>query len=208
MYQAILEMISIRTWLIAALAASSLGACAKTVQWEEDVPLNTGETVRVARSVEYTLQGGAGNPLDLGWRPDSRTARLSFQWGGRTWRFDAHGGPLLLAIGPDRRPALLALAEAGAWDARHRYACTVPFYVQFVPDDSGQRWRWPPAVDPFFFEMRANLLQDIPTPDKNAGSYPAAAVRATNDRVLQRYPSRQRIDPNYTGDTCRHLRRK
>lgn len=46
-----------------------LSACSKTVQWEEEVPLNTGETIWVKRTVVYSAQGGAGNPLDMAYRP-------------------------------------------------------------------------------------------------------------------------------------------
>ena len=61
-----------RTSLItcAMLAIMQLTACAKNVKWEEEVLLNTGETIVVAKEVRYTIKGQPGNPLDLGYLPD------------------------------------------------------------------------------------------------------------------------------------------
>ncbi len=52
--------------LLAVVGALQLTACSKTVQWEEEVPLNTGETIWVKRTVVYSLQGESGNPMDIG----------------------------------------------------------------------------------------------------------------------------------------------
>ena len=56
--------------LLIVIAATQLAACSKTVQWEEEVPLNTGETIWVEKTLNYTIKGGAGNPLDMAYRPD------------------------------------------------------------------------------------------------------------------------------------------
>ena len=53
----------IQRLVLAAFAVLQLAGCSKTVQWEEEVPLNTGETIWVQRTVKYTYRGGAGNPL-------------------------------------------------------------------------------------------------------------------------------------------------
>ena len=37
--------------ILIGLAMTALTACSKTVEWEEEVPLNTGETIVVKRTV-------------------------------------------------------------------------------------------------------------------------------------------------------------
>lgn len=108
---------NIRLLFLALLAALSLTACAKTVSWEEEVPLNSGETLWVQRSVDYELAGDAGNPFDISYKPRLGTYVLTFTWRGKSYRFDNHGGPMVLAISPQGQPVILAQAAAGAWYA-------------------------------------------------------------------------------------------
>lgn len=41
--------------LLIGLVMTALTACSKTVQWEEEVPLNTGDVIWVKREVVYKL---------------------------------------------------------------------------------------------------------------------------------------------------------
>jgi hypothetical protein len=192
-----------RAWLCAAAAVVGLGACAKTVEWQEEVPLNTGETIWVRRSVEYERAGEAGNPFQRVWRTRRGSAVLAFEWRGKPYRFSEHGGPMVLAIGREGRPAVIAQAEAGGWDAVNQYRCTLPFYVQFVPDESGTRWTWPPSVDPSFYHLETNLLLAIPKPDDARQRFTAAERSAIHRAALASSPARQKVDPGYGGDKCR-----
>ena len=54
-----------------------LSACSRTVQWEEEVPLNTGETIWVQRSMPWIYKGGFGNPFDMAMRPTGNPPNLS-----------------------------------------------------------------------------------------------------------------------------------
>ncbi|HSW14403.1 MAG TPA: hypothetical protein VLI06_16270 [Solimonas sp.] len=193
------------TTLLLLLAMTPLGACAKQVKWEEEVPLNTGETIIVKRQVEYTLQGSAGNPLDIGWKPASGGSVMRFTWRDREYRFDRHGSPMVLTISSEGMPVLLAIAGIG-WSAKNNYRCTVPNYVQFVPDESGQHWTWPPSVDSVFFNLKTNLLQKIPRPETPERRYRVEELDAINAAALARSPERKRIEPGYTGDLCNKRR--
>lgn len=186
----------------AIFAVLLLTACSKTVQWEEEVPLNTGETILVKRSVEYVLQGGAGNPLDMAYRP-VRGATVKFDWRGKQYRFDPHGSPVLLAISPQGYPVFVAEAEAGAWDAVNHYKCTIPFYVQFVPDATGRNWTWPPKVESWLYNLESNFLFELPKPDQDKRRYTVEERKSANAPGLARSLSRQKINPAYTGDRCR-----
>lgn len=188
--------------LLLMIAATQLAACSKTVQWEEEVPLNTGETIWVKRTVVYSPQGGAGNPFDIAYRPE-RGQTIEFKWHGSDYVYAGDAGIMLLAISPQSQPVLVAQAEAGAWESIHNYRCTIPFYVQFVPDSTGQRWTWPPQIDTWLFNLETNLLLAIPTPDQPKRRFTAVERRAANLPGLVQSPERMKIDPAYTGDLCK-----
>jgi len=89
------------------LLGISLCACSKTVQWEEEVPLNNGETIWVKRTVVYVLKGGAGNPFDVDYRP-KWDEKLEFTWNGNHYIYDGEARVFLLAISPQKQPMLIA----------------------------------------------------------------------------------------------------
>lgn len=178
-----------------------LTACSKTVQWEKEVPLNTGETIWVKRTAKYTYQGGAGNPQDMAYRP-VRGAVVEFDWRGKHYSFDRHGGPVLLAISPQGLPVFVA--EAGvSWSSMNNYKCTIPFYVQFVPDASGRDWTWPSKIEPWLYGLKSNFLFAIPRPDDAKRHYTAEERQAANASGMVGSPSRNFINPAYTGDLCK-----
>jgi hypothetical protein len=75
--------------------AMQLTACSKTVQWEEEVPLNTGETIWVNRSDSYVKGGEPGNPLQMTWGLNER--RYEFAWHGQKYLYRTKtmvGGPV------------------------------------------------------------------------------------------------------------------
>lgn len=67
--------------VVAAIAALQLSACSKTVQWEEEVILNTGETIWVKRTDTFRRSAEPGNPLRASWWPKSRS--IQFTWLGK-----------------------------------------------------------------------------------------------------------------------------
>jgi hypothetical protein len=188
--------------LLISVTALQITACSKTVQWEEEVPLNTGETIWVKRTVEYTSQGGAGNPLDTKYRP-SKNETFEFKWKNKTYQYKGPTGFKVLAISPTGVPVLVRNANAGAWDATNGYKCTIPFYVQFVPDESGTVWTWPSQIEPWLYRLPTNLLLDYGQPDHMQSRYTQAEKMQQgfwNDPQLK---SIQLIDPEYTGDLCK-----
>jgi hypothetical protein len=56
--------------LLVVVGALQLAACSKTVQWEEEVPLNTGEVIWVKRTDTFIRRSEPGNPLQMGWWPN------------------------------------------------------------------------------------------------------------------------------------------
>jgi hypothetical protein len=189
-------------FLLLLMAISFLpSACSKTVQWEEEVPLNTGETIWVKRTVKYTYQGGAGNPLDIAYRPERGSYVTEFTWGGKHYRFDLDSGIVLIAISPQGYPVLVG--EGDYWNLIGKYKCTTPLYVQFVPDATGRNWTWPSKIEPWLYNLETNRLFAIPTPDQPKQRYTVEERKAANAPGLARSLSRQKINPAYTGDLCK-----
>ena len=182
-----------------------LSACSKTVQWEEEVLLNTGETIWVSKEVRYTIKGQPGNPADMGYLPDHDEI-LSFKYGGRSYTYNGDASLLVLAISPLKLPVLLAAAEDGGWYRRHTYKCVNPYYVQFVPDASGKQWSWPDRIELWTYNLPTNLLVHRDHPSDVKKRYTMA------DKAMQgfwRDPRTmyfQKIDPLFISDTCKGMK--
>lgn len=180
------------------LLCSLLSGCSRNVTWEEEVLLNTGDRIWVKRQLEYPRQGDAGNPLDVKYRPTDRTV-IEFRWKGVKYHYEGGGGFRVLAISPSGVPVLVRPADAGLWNVMNKYGCTVPFYVQFVPDGSGSRWSWPPAIEPWLYNLPTNLLTAVGEMDKMRPRYTHEEKPNLLDPQLRHS---QLIDPTYTGDLC------
>lgn len=186
------------------IAAQQLAACSKTVQWEEEVPLNTGETIWVKRTVTYKFKGSGDNPLDMSYQPDW-TEEIAFEWKGKKYRYVGNADLMLLAISPStQQPVLVAHAANKDWHWKHHYRCTTPFYVQFVPSEDGRDWTWPPSIELWLHGMSNNLMRGRDGAEKMKTRY-SADDRRTRDQAWAADPSASssvRIDPTYKSDTC------
>ncbi len=184
---------------LAVLAATQLTACSKTVVWEEEVPLNTGEVIWVKRTVEYSYQGGGGNPLDMAYRPDWPEL-TEFTWDGKKYAYKGNARILLLAIAPQKQPVLVARAADRSWGWVHGYLCTTPYYVQLMPDTIGKNWTWPPEIQQWLYGLPANLLLSRYTPEKMRERY-SAKQRQTEDGLgSTQDPSQASIQLDHIGD--------
>lgn len=183
--------------LLAGIAALQLSACSKTVQWEEEVPLNTGETIWVKREVTYKLKGAGGNPLDMAYRPDWNQ-RFEFAWMGKTYIYEGEALVFVLAISPQKQPVLVARASDKNWEVNHKYQCTKPSYVQLMPASEGHKWSWPPAIEPWLYGLPANLMLELKNPEEMKKRY-FIQDRSTQDEIVRaQSPSLAHIDPTFT----------
>jgi hypothetical protein len=188
--------------LLILLPLFALTACSKTVQWEEEVPLNTGEVIWVKREATYKLQGTGGNPFDLGYWP-SWTEEIAFEWKGNKYKYVGDADLMLLAISPNtQRPVLVAKATNKEWHWRNNYSCTTPFYVQFVPLASGREWAWPPNIEPWLYNITHNLMAKREDLGEMKDRY-TMSERINMDRTMAiQDPSSARVDPAYKFDQC------
>lgn len=187
--------------LLVGIAALQLTACSKTVQWEEEVPLNTGEVIWVKRSISYVRSSAYANPLQPSWKPEFET--LAFELDKKKYEWKGDSSPLLLAINLRRQPTIVA--NAGSffrWGDRHGYKCVKPYYVQFIPQDSGN-WRWPSAIESWLYEMPTNLLIHVATSEEKPKRVTSADRVKFDAYTLKNYPEYKQIVPTYFPDFCK-----
>lgn len=183
---------------LVALVIVQLSACSRTVQWEEEVPLNTGETIWVKRSGTYSFGSESGNPLRFGYNPDWRST-IEFTYRGKEFFFSSEASPMVLAISPHGQPNLVA--SAGVWGNQHAYPCITPYYVQFRPDNSGKKWTWPVRIEPWLYDLPSNLLVGLPPLEHDGKKINALERKRLNGSILI-YSEYQRIDPAKKPENC------
>lgn len=177
----------------------ALSACSKTVQWEEEVPLNTGETIWVQRSMPWVYKGGMGNPFDMAMRATGEQT-IRFTYGGKEYSFTGIPKVLWIAIAPTGIPVLVADPRFSGWNYLYEsaYYCVVPYYVQFVPDATGKKWTWPEKIEPWLYNVPANLMVVIPQLSEKRKERYTEKDRDERDASYRREtPSNRRIDPTH-----------
>ena len=181
--------------MLIGLAVTTLSACSKTVQWEEEVPLNTGETIWVKRSMPWVYKGGMGNPFDMSMKA-TFDQTISFKYAGKDYSFTSGAQVLWIAISPRRTPVLVADPGFSGWGTNNGFSCVVPYYVQFVPDQTGKKWTWPAKIEPWLYNLPANLMVVIPQLDEARKERYSQKDRDERDASYRREtPTKYRIDP-------------
>lgn len=194
----------IRGFAAGALALV-LTACTRTVTWEEEVPLNTGETIWIERSMPWEIRGSQGNPYDLGMRP-TRDQTIRFKYRSRQYVYTGRADVRWIAVSPiTKEPVLVAPASSYGWDVQNHFTCTVPHYVQLVPDATGQRWSWPEHVEPWLFDLPANVMAVIPAlKEQRQRRYTHADIARRDGPSLLRNPSSSHLRRDYEQNGCLH----
>lgn len=190
-----------RLALLMLLAVLCTG-CARTVEWEEEVLLNTGETIWASKKVRYSIKGQPGNPLDLGYVPD-HIQTMTFKYKSTKYSYKGDAGIMLLAISPHGNPIVVAHPGYWKWYARHNYSvCTKPFYVQLVPDQMGRTWTWLNQIEEWTFHLPANIMQNMPSPSRAKHRY------TMHDKSMQGFMGdpqlayMTRVDPQHKNLDC------
>jgi hypothetical protein len=188
-------------WVAGLVALMQLAACSKTVEWEEEVPLNTGETIVVKRSGKYRYESESGNPLKYGYSPDW-TSTIEFTYRGKFYSYTGDASLILLAIGPDGNPSLVADAANHDWQWRNRYFCVTPYYVQFQPDQTGKQWRWPDEIDDWLYRLPTNLIFGLPPVSSSDRRFLQADRTQINASIASQYKEMKSIDAEYSTKVC------
>lgn len=187
--------------LLLMIAALQLAACSKTVQWEEEVPLNTGETIVVKRSGTYTYKSAPGNPLDFGYGPDWRST-IEFTYKGKRYSYTSDASPMVLAISPAGQPNLIALADQAGWGNKNNYSCDAPYYVQFQPSENGRQWTWPDKIDTWLCNLPTNLVIGLAPLEASGKKFTPADREQENASATTGFVFYGRIDSTYSSQHC------
>ena len=188
--------------LIAVLALGwVLAGCTRTVHWEEEVLLNTGETIWVKRSGTYTYRSASGNPLDYGYQPDW-VSTIEFFYRRKNYLFTNSAGLILLAVAPDGTPKLVASAANHDWQWENKYYCVTPFYVQFNPNSMDHAWKWPDAISEWLFNLPTNLLFGVPPIAASGKKISIAEKGQLNASVFHSFKHYRSIEPGHTTTNC------
>jgi hypothetical protein len=190
-------------WVAGLVALMQLAACSKTVQWEEEVPLNTGEVIWVHRSMPWVYKGGFGNPFDMSLLP-TREQTIRFKYGGAEYSYIGRANVHWVAISPStKQPVLVAPAADFGWYTDNTYYCVVPYYVQLVPDASGKQWTWPEKIETWLYDMPANVMVNFPRLEEMRKERYTVKDRDERDKTIRsESPARSRVDPLYKAGTC------
>ena len=190
-----------KRWIAALVVAFSVAGCSRSVHWEEEVPLNTGETIWVKRSGTYTYRSASGNPLAYGYQPDW-VSTTQFNYRGKDYSFTNSAGLILLAIAPDGAPTLLASAANHDWQWDNNYFCVTPFYVQFRPDASGKVWTWGERIETWPYGLPTNLLFGLPPLAASGTKFSTAERAQMNASIAGSFRHYQNIQASHSSSNC------
>lgn len=168
--------------LLMLLPLVALTACSKTVQWEEEVPLNTGETIWVKRTDTFERRSEPGNPLQFGWWPISR--EVKFNWQGQAYAFQTDTTAIFM-IHEFYEPKTVAVV---AW----KKDCGKRGYAEYRWLNGN--WQLQKNVSPTLVGQPRNLMDYYSATD---GDIPA--------RVTQEFIRNSRFDLPQKGGTESHL---
>ena len=170
--------------LLVVLAAAQLTACSKTVQWEEEVPLNTGETIWVKRTDTFVKEtGGGGRPLPLTWGLDKRA--YEFSWQGQKYAYQVAtkvGGPVLIHVFEDKKT--IAIVDS-AW----------PHCVGYG------EFRWIDGK----WQLQANVNKSLVGQPRNLMDFYSGTDGEIPARVTQEFIRNSHFDAPQNGGSMSHL---
>jgi hypothetical protein len=176
--------------LLAVMTVLLLVGCTRSVEWREEVPLNTGETIWVERRGSYRFGSESGSPFQFGYQ-DERVMKLEFNYRGKRYTYESDAMLQVLAISPEGIPNLVAMVSA--YEAGLQ--CSRPSYVQLRPDETAQRWLRVDRIDTWLHDKPTNLLFALPPFEERTIT---AAERSTRNTFNYVAGNQYRwVDPTY-----------
>ncbi|MDP3760098.1 MAG: hypothetical protein Q8R01_06240 [Ramlibacter sp.] len=132
--------------LLVLIAAFHLAACSKTVQWEEEVELSSGEILWVKRTDSFKRTSEPGNPLQSAWWPTRRA--LEFTWHGQRYEFDTDTTSIMMLYEVEVSKSMAIVA----WTKK----CAKPGYGEFRRANGD--WHLQPTVSAAIVGKPRNLM--------------------------------------------------
>lgn len=173
-----------------AIVALQLTACAKTVQWEEEVPLNTGETIWVKRTDTYKPSSEAGNPLQFAWELQGRS--VEFIWQSKPYKFHTDSTELMMLYALEASNDLVVVA----WSKD----CAKRGFGEFRWSNGG--WQLQPNISQKLIGQPRNLMSYFSSLD---GAIPARVtkeIRTKEDTAPNRGKTELNLDVSTIANNC------
>lgn len=188
-------------WFVSGMALL-IGSCAfmsrdRTVTWEEEVPLNTGETIVVKRSGSYSFGYSAGDGY-IGFSPNP-ISTIEFTYKGKKYVHTGNISFNLVAIGLDGMPSLVA--DARGWGNYNKYPCVTPYYVQFKTSKDGSQWFWPNQIEPWLYNVPTNLIVGLAAIDDDGKILSSKDRQRLNGSLLP-FDDFKKIEPSKKPENC------
>lgn len=130
--------------LAIALLAVVLSGCSRTVTWEEEVPLNTGERHWVARTDTYVRATEPGNPMKVAWSIQKRAMTLLLH--ERRYTFEAETTDIFMVFDYGATVAVVAWATQ----------CDTRGYAEYRWGKEG--WQLQKSLNPLLVGLPRNLM--------------------------------------------------
>ena len=175
------------------LLALQLAACSKSIQWEEEVPLNTGETIWVKRTDSYVRGGDAGNPLKIVWWLEQRN--YEFEWQGKRLsylrRTRTISGPIgLYVVTPGKA---ISVVDSAA-------ACSKPGWVEYRWQQDA--WRLQDTFDPALVGLPRNLMAHFSADDGEIPQRVTSGFKRKEDTAQNRAAPLMQIESQHIASAC------
>lgn len=160
--------------------AALLVGCSKTVQWEEEVPLNTGEVIWVKRTDTYE-RAFDNNPFKPIWALNTRA--YDFVWRSQKYGYRSKfRGPILLHVYSSEN--LVSLIDSG-W-----------------PNCSGYgEFQWHDGI----WQLQKNVNKAVIGRPRNLMDYFSAVEGVIPPRVTQEFIASQHFEDPRRGGSMTHV---
>jgi len=168
---------------LAVLATTQLSSCSKSIRWQEEVPVNTGEVIIMNREDVFVRRSAPGNPFEMGWWINGRYYK--FRWQGKNYVYKLKRtsmGPMILYVYPEKNT--VSLIDSG-WPICSGYA----------------EWRWNAGK----WEVQKNINPEIIGRPRNIMDFFSARDGDIPKMVTQEFIRNSRFDLPQNGSSLTHL---
>ena len=186
---------------IALSIAVLLTACSKTVEWEEEVLLNTGQLIVIKREAELKYDISQDRLFSPYWQYQAEN--LNFQWNGAKYDFRSAPkeanlisvSPLILAIDSSGTPNIFGYADS-YWVHLKSQGCAQTPIVKLIAQKGS--WLSDSSREAWILDLTLNLTSGM--------LYPQPNTRVTWSEKLAQFdrwaPEARKLNPSFVIESC------
>lgn len=194
--------LSIHSVMPAILLSLGLAGCSKTVQWEEEVLLNVGQTITIKRKTELHYDISQDRLFNPYWQ--FKADQFDFEWRGVSYSYRSEPddaslatvSPLVLAIDSADKPTFLGYADS-YWVHHKAQGCGAAPIVRLVAQ--GHRWQSAPSDDPWILGLQINLRSGTQPPEAGTKFTWSEKIREFDSWT----PQARSLNQKFQVDSCK-----